>query len=399
MAKGKKSILPPDAGAHSGRNRQEFYSGDRATEPLPGLAGLADGGNSSGAHPTAERNSDFEAANRELAQGEVWERVRKLALRQLNRLVSLEPKVLRDEFPEAVHDLRVASRRLQSLLDFLYPVPRPPHLRKLRRRLKQARKVLGELRNQDVLVARIARVLARKRAARREAWEAGHEYVVKLRSKTVERAHRELSSLNLAQVYVRLRQELTAFEEPEASKAEPSSHSVALPGPVPTGDAPSEQLIAFGRETDAAVRFAKRLGELWKDFDALAAKSRRDPGVLHTLRIATKRLRYLLEVAAALNVAGSSEALHWLHDLQGKLGDWHDLEVLDATLIDMLARPKFLRANLPLAITVERLILGLRASKTRHCHSYLRRALQSGPYRQTVAWVNQSAIRQPLPAG
>jgi CHAD domain-containing protein len=398
MAKGKKSILPPDAGAHTGRNRQEFYSGNRAAEPLPGLAGLADGGNSSGAHLTAERNSDFEAANRELALGEVWERVRKLALRQLNRLVSLEPKVLRDEFPEAVHDLRVASRRLQSLLDFLYPVPRPPHLRKLRRRLKQARKVLGELRNQDVLVARITRVLARKRAARREAWEAGHEYVVKLRSKTVERAHRELSSLNLAQVYVRLRQELTAFEEPEASKAEPSPHSVALPGPVPAG-APSEQPIASGRETDAAARFAKRLGELWKDFDALAGKSRRDPGVLHPLRIATKRLRYLLEVAAALNVGGSSEALHWLHDLQGRLGDWHDLEVLDATLINMLARPKFLRANLPLAITAERLILGLRASKTRHCHSYLRRALQSGAYRQTAAWVNQSASRQPLPAG
>jgi CHAD domain-containing protein len=399
MAKGKKSVLAPDAGAHTGRNRLEFHSGNRAAEPLPGLAGLPDGGNSSGAHPTAERNSDFEAANRELAEGEVWERVRKLALRQLNRLVSLEPKVLRDEFPEAVHDLRVASRRLQSLLDFLYPVPRPPHLRKLRRRLKQARKVLGELRNQDVLVARIARVLARKRAARREAWEAGHEYVVKLRSKTVERAHRELSRLNLAQVYVRLRQELTAFEEPEASKAEPSSpHSVALSGPVPAG-APSEQPTGSGRETDAAARFATGLDELWKDFDVLAAKSRRDPGVLHPLRIATKRLRYLVEVAAALNVGGSSEALHWLRDLQGKLGDWHDLEVLDATLIDMLARPKFLRANLPFAITVERLILGLRASKTRHCHSYLRRALQSGAYRQTAAWVNQSAIRQPLPAG
>lgn len=399
MAKGKKSILAPDAGAHTGRNRQEFYSGNRAAEPLPDLTGLADGGNNSGTHPTAERNSDIEALNRELAQGVVWERVRKLALRQLNRLVSLEPKVLRDEFPEAVHDLRVASRRLQSLLDFLYPTPRPPQIRKLRRRLKQARKVLGELRNLDVLVARIARVLARKRAARREAWEAGHEYVVKLRSKTVERTHRELSRLNLAQVYVRLRQELTAFEEPEASKADPSSpHPVALPGPMPAG-APSEQPVASGRETDDAARFAKRLGELWKDFDSLAAKSRRDPGVLHPLRIATKRLRYLVEVAAALNAGGSSEALHWLRDLQGKLGDWHDLEVLDAALIDMLARPKFLRANLPLAITVERLILGLRASKTRHCHNYLRRALQSAAYWQTAAWVNQSALRQPLPAG
>src|SRR5579871_6940027 len=63
------------------------------------------------------RGDESGASQRQLPDRPAWIRVRKLALRQLNRLVSLEHQVLRGESPKAVHDLRVASRRLQSLLD------------------------------------------------------------------------------------------------------------------------------------------------------------------------------------------------------------------------------------------------------------------------------------------
>ena len=397
MAK-RQNLAQPDTAVGAGGNRHDAaHSGERVPEPPPKSVALADSDNGSGTRLTAGRNGDVGAANGRLSQVEIQARVRKLALRQLNRLVALEPKVLRDEFPDAVHDLRVASRRLQSLLDFLFTEPRPRQIRKLRRRLKQAHSVLGELRNQDALVARMARVLGRKRAARREAWEAGRDYVSQQRSKTVDRAHRELSRLNLAQVYVRLRQELATLEEPEdVEPAASSAQPAAIPGQA-SAEATEERHAAYDKEKNLAARFSERLRELWQDFDALAAKSRRDPGVLHPLRIATKRLRYLVEVAAALNVAGSFDALRWLRNLQRKLGDWHDLEVLDSMLIDMLARRKFLQGNLPLAIAVEKLMLGLRVSKARQCHPYLRSAFQSAAYRQTAAWVNQSAL-QGLPA-
>jgi len=382
----------PRTGAGAGPNGRSLHPQHRELVPLPSSP-PPNFAEDSGAELKARRNGGWEPADQPLLQPQVWERVRKLAVRQLNRLVSLEPKVLRDEYPEAVHDLRVASRRLQSLLDFLYPAPRPPQIRKLRRRLKQAREVLGDLRNQDVLAARMARVLARKRAARREAWQAGYDYVLKQRLKTVELAHRELTRLNLAQVYVRLREELSQTDRFATSSP---AQAVSLPAQGPTG-VPAEQTSASKGAADAAARFAERLGKLWRDFDALAAKSRRERGVLHALRIAAKRLRYLVEIAAALDVAGSSDALRWLRELQGKLGDWHDLEVLDETLIEMLARRKFLRGNLSLAIAIEKLILNLRASKTRQCHRYLRRAFQSSAYRQTAGWVNQSAALR-LPA-
>ena len=170
-----------------------------------------------------------------------------------------------------------------------------------------------------------------------------------------------------------------------------------LTGEVPGGVA-KEPHVRQETGKKSAARFSERLAELWQDFDALAARSRRDPGVLHPLRIATKRLRYLVEVVSALRLAGSSRALRWLRDLQQKLGDWHDLEVLDSTLIDMLARRKFLQGNLLLAVAVGKLILGLRGSKTRQCRRYLRSALQSAAYRQTAAWVNQSAALKELPA-
>jgi CHAD domain-containing protein len=392
MMKRQEIATPPEVrGVKAGSNGHEAALAGRLFEPLAVPTPSERPGRHSGTHSDQNRNDGLNAMSRAAERREAWLRIRKLALRQLNRLVSLEPKVLRDEFPEAVHDLRVASRRLQSWLDFLYPPPRPPQIRKLRRRLKQAREALGELRNHDVLAARMARILARKRAARREAWEAGHEYVLTLRTKTVERAHWKLTRLNLAQVYLRLREQLEA-SPPPVDGFRAASDSPRFPA-APDGrsdSATAERAEDSKTPSDPAARFAERLAELWKHFDALAAKSRRDPGVLHPLRIAAKRLRYLVEVAAALEMAGSADALHWLRELQGKLGDWHDLEVLDDTLIDMLAHRKFLRSNLPLAIEVEKLILGLRRSKTRQSHRYLRKTLQSRAFHQTAAWVNDS---------
>lgn len=340
------------------------------------------------------------AAFEELNAPEVSRRVLKLALKQLDRLVALEPKVLRDEAIEPVHSLRVASRRLQGLMDFLYAAPAPGGIRKLRRRLKRVRVALGELRNQDVMVWRIGRALARKRIAHRAAWEAAHDYVRKLRPKTAQRAHRKLTKLNLSDLYVRLRQELTdCCPGGPADVARvitfPDERAVAVPAPIaPDMEARTES--DSGGATSAG-RFSERLDELWQDFAAKAAASLQDPGGLHALRIAAKRLRYLVEVAAELDVTGSREALVWLRDLQSRLGDWHDFQVLGGTMLEMVAHRAFLEKHLPLAIEVEKLVLSLRSSKTRSCERYLGQIFESPEYRRTADWVSQCAASRPLP--
>lgn len=363
------------------------------SEAHPGAtAGVPPAGGAEGAISRAAK-STFD----ELNAPEVSRRVVKLALKQLDRLIALEPKVLRDESIEPAHNLRVASRRLQGLVDFLYPAPPPGLIRKLRRRLKKARTALGELRNQDVMAWRIERVLARKRTAHRAAWEAAQEYVGKLRPKIAQRAHRKLTRLNLSELYVRLRKELAngpPGEPAEATRviAFPEEHASADPIAAlgPDLNAPSSD------GTGSAGRFSERLDELWQDFMAKAAASHEDVSALHALRIAAKRLRYLVEVAAELDATGSQEALACLRALQGRLGDWHDYQVLGSTMLAMVARRQFLEENLPLAIKVEQLVLALRSSKTRSCQRYLRQTFRAPEYRRMADWIGQWAARRPL---
>lgn len=362
----------------------EAHSGATAGVPPAGGPGDASG---------RAAKSTFD----ELNVPEVSRRVVKLALKQLDRLVALEPKVLRDESIEPAHNLRVASRRLQGLVDFLYPAPAPGNIRKLRRRLKKARTALGELRNQDVMAWRIERVLARKRNAHQAAWEAAQDYVGKLRPKIAQRAHRRLTRLNLSELYVRLRKEL---ENGVPSEPADATRVIAFP----EERASAEKIAALEPGLDAAGangigsagRFSERLDELWQDFMAKAAASHQDVSGLHALRIAAKRLRYLVEVAAELDVTGSHEALACLRALQGRLGDWHDYQVLGSTMLAMVARRQFLEENLPLAIKMEQLVLALRSSKTRSCQRYLRQTFRSLEYRRMADWIGQWAARRPL---
>lgn len=348
-----------------------------------------------------ENRAVFEpSALPQLERADVWNQLQKLALQQLDRMVTLEPKVLRDESPKRVHDLRVASRRVQSLVEFLYASPRPAQVRKLRRRLQRARRALGDLRNQDVMAARIGRILAHMRATHREVWEAVHGYILKLRPKTKARAHRKLTRLNLADIYVRLREELDGVAKSPAAVSPvitfPEDRVANGPPPTPVkGGCQAEPQV----EMTPAKRFAERLGELWQDFEGRSADSWRDPTALHALRIAAKRLRYTIEVAADLQVSGSAEALEWLRELQGKLGNWHDSEVLGQTMIRMVARRKFLEEQLALAIDIEKQVLRLRNSKARSCKAYLRGSLKSPQYRRTAEWIAQWAALRRRAAG
>lgn len=81
------------------------------------------------------------------------------------------------------------------------------------------------------------------------------------------------------------------------------------------------------------------------------------------MRIGAKKVRYLIEVIHQLEVFGSENALAILRHLQQHLGDWHDLEVQEQMMLEMVARPPFLRSHLDLAMEVEKLALRNRQRK------------------------------------
>jgi CHAD domain-containing protein len=306
-----------------------------------------------------------------------WATVRELALKQLDRFMSLEPRVLRGDDPDAIHDLRVASRRLQQILDLLYPHPHG-EVRKLRRRIRRSRRALGDVRNADVQLARVRTILARKRTARREAWESLRDFLLAERSENFARALRRLSKQRLTVVYIRLKDILAQTE----AKPVPHTAGAAMEG----DDAQPNQF---------EERLGVSLASVWQGFEAQVAASHRDPqsSVIHAVRIAAKRLRYLVEVLHEFHVEGSAETLAWLRGVQELLGNWHDLEVLEQMMVAMVGRPAFLRENLGVAMEVEKLILRNRANKGKFREEYFRQTLEGADFQQVKNWAENLELK------
>jgi len=301
-----------------------------------------------------------------------WSKVRKLALRQLNRFVSLEPKVLKGDDPDDIHDMRVASRRLQQLLDLISPKPLPREARRLRSKIRRCRRALGDLRNCDVLLQHVEGRLARRRCSDREAWTAVKEHLQKRRSESFARAIRKLSKVNLAVFYMRAKEILDRLR------------------PAPDGDHVSHPLVQpDGRPLEPfPAHLAQALVGVWSEFEKQVAVSHQEMTApsIHAARICAKRLRYLLEVANQFAIPGSSGALAWLRKIQDNLGNWHDMEVLEEMIIEMIAKPELLRDELPLALSIGKLILRNRATKRGFREKYFHLTLDSADFQAIKNW-------------
>ncbi|MHB8653136.1 MAG: CHAD domain-containing protein [Terriglobia bacterium] len=323
--------------------------------------------------PVPEQASHVERKVHVVQPGEEWNKVRKLAVHQLERFMSLEPKVLRGDDADAIHDMRVASRRLQQVLDLLYPPPPAGEIRKLRRVIRLSRRSLSEIRNCDVLLKNVSARLARKRTPRREIWTAVEHYLHQRRSKSFEKTLRKISKTNMAVFYVHLKGHLNV----NGAKPDATHH--------PEHGAETQQL-----DTELFYqRIGRALENTAKAFDDQIALSLRDPSasVIHGARIAAKRLRYLVEVIREFGVPGSDELLVWLRNLQRQLGEWHDLEVLEEMMIDMVARPEFLRDRLEIAMGVQKLIVRNRVEKKALREKYFKMTGDSAGFRQMKEWV------------
>jgi len=307
-----------------------------------------------------------------------WAKVRELALHQLDRFVSLEPKVLRGDDTDAIHDMRVASRRLQQVLDLLYPPPPSDEIRGLRRKIRRARRALSNVRNCDVLIQRVESSRRRRRAARRDTWTAVEHFLVERRAEHFERALRKLSKVNLAVFYINFKRFLAPAESNTRAQDGLPHHAQTL--------ALSQSL----GPDEFYQRIAESLEKLRRAFCSQVELAERDPRapVVHGVRIAAKRLRYLIEVFEEFKVAGSAEALAWLRGLQQHLGDWHDFEVLEELMIEMVARPAFLRDHLELALGVEKLILKNRGTKQQFLGRYFQMLREPEGPRRLNDWVD-----------
>jgi CHAD domain-containing protein len=241
----------------------------------------------------------------------------KLGLKRLRRFASLASKVTNTEKPKAVHDLRVASRRLQQILDYLYPPPRPSTIRRLRSRIRRSRRALGKVRDYDVFIDSLDDRSKSESPARRAALTAFRNRLGKRRAKSMKKAHAVFEKVDTPDLCIQLKKILSANDRQTGAEYFPAPHAEVHRRPI-----------------DEALK------ELWRDFAIEIAESLHGPrpANIHRVRIKAKRLRYLLEVAGELGKRGVDTHLTWLRRLQQYLGEWHDLEVQETILLKMSTR-------------------------------------------------------------
>lgn len=203
------------------------------------------------------------------------------------------PRALRDFEGEAIHDARVATRRLKAAMDLLQPVLSDNHREPFEKALKKLRKRLGPLRDLDVMIERLAG-MSSKAAAQ---WLC--DELVRAREKEREKANRKaLPSDVLAKLasWWAVRDEIVEARDAVDSLISESLH------------------LQFDG-------FAEQASQLQGE----SSGQRRDP---HQLRIAGKILRYTLEMAKEQGHKLPASVLRAFKKMQEALGDWHDDVVL-----------------------------------------------------------------------
>lgn len=259
-----------------------------------------------------------------------WAQLEKLLRSRLRKCMVLLPKVLSEDGPEAVHDLRVWSRRLQQVVVTLFPDPGPPEARSIVKALRGARRSLGGWRDCDVLIGLLERKARRIRnLEQKHTWEMVRDRALKRRARQVRRARRKLANRKLFTL---------------ALRAEKLMERRSLRDGEPNPD-PRDALVP-----SVGTAYAQWRESLSRACDSFT------PGDIHAFRIRTKSLRYRIELVRDLGDGAAQTALLSLKTLQDELGRWHDNTELSRLAAEALADPEFLLQHSGVAAAILRKI-------------------------------------------
>jgi CHAD domain-containing protein len=209
------------------------------------------------------------------------------------------PGVVAGEAP-AVHRARVATRRLRVALAVLAPERRS--VRRLRRDLRDVTRALGPVRELDVTLGLIVRLL-HDEPDLEHALETMRVRLMEKRLRRRTRLMRVTDEVVVAGLLARVR----------ALDLEPGCGA----GHRPPLDRDGVRR-RIGDRADDAARAIARAGALYA------------PDPLHEVRIALKKLRYALELGRAARIPHTARQAAALRRFQDLLGEWHDWQVLAA---------------------------------------------------------------------
>lgn len=210
--------------------------------------------------------------------------------------------------PEALHDMRVASRRLRAALDAFAPAYGGGKFRRAMRETKTLTRALGAVRDDDVLLGAMRRYAEGVPEDEAPAVARFIERLEAERGRHREGLLRDLDALDESGYPSRFRE---AVAEPE--KRGPARESGADAG---------QRIVAA--QTAAFYALAPHI----ENPDAVEE--------LHEMRIAAKRLRYALELFAEPLGPDTGAALASVRAFQEIVGEIHDADVRADLLRDYL---------------------------------------------------------------
>jgi triphosphatase len=299
---------------------------------------------------------------------------------QVRELLANEPGTRLGEDPEALHDMRVATRRLRAALD-LFASALPSRAAAIRKELGWIADELGAVRDLDVQLADMA-----QRAGWAEHWigpegrtALGHLRML-LELERDEARGELLEALESAR-WERLTSALVAFARQGPSRRNPAARVPAL--------------LAAGALVESGHR------AMW----AAAKRARRSQSAhdLHRVRIRGKRLRYALEFLAPLYGKPALRFTKKLVVLQDLLGAVQDAEVGAARLFALATEQAPPGAALPPAAIF---VMGGLAERYREESARLRaalpkrfRVLRAGAWQQLRTTLERAALDAAPAAG
>src|SRR5216683_2841904 len=188
---------------------------------------------------------------------------------QLETLRASHRAVLDTEAVDAVHKMRVTTRRLQASLDL---IEREMELRKLKRRLRHWRWELSSVRNYDVFLELIKKETTTRGRARREQLHLVKTILQERRGQRATEVRHFLERIDIDKIATRLGvNSISTCEPPDAPRADDDT-----PGNAASVEATAIKSTAGMMEIDerwVARYAAERLDQRLAEFQARVAQS------------------------------------------------------------------------------------------------------------------------------
>jgi CHAD domain-containing protein len=224
---------------------------------------------------------------------------------------------------EAVHDLRVATRRLISTLDLVDGIHPEANLRKARRALKRQLDMFGPLRDVQVQLLTIDKMLSSF-----PELQEFYNFLAKRERKLIQHLSMELKRVKTGKIRKSI---AVAVRQLEAL--------------------PDTAAVQQEKRAEALLAIEMAFNRVVERKHAIAPT---DGASIHRMRVAFKKFRYIVESLAPLRGRTTSKHLKAMNAFQGGMGDIQDAEVL-LTNVQAFARMRSIEGEAPLTRALEEL--------------------------------------------